>query len=115
MLKNCKGFTLIEVLGAFGIVMMIATTLLPIMHIVHKEEEVLSEHRQYTNQLHDELQAYLWEGHDLLPPISFAKTNNSTTLFYDFTNEDHLVKGCVKWTNVKAKQETVCLYGYPAE
>ncbi|MEN1970578.1 competence type IV pilus minor pilin ComGE [Lentibacillus sp. N15] len=112
-MKNNKGFTLIEVLVAFSTVVMIATTLLPLISTINKEEEHLSERLRFSNQLYDELQMYLWEGQDRLPPFSFAKTDHSTTLFYQFIKtNDHLIKGCVKWTNVKEKSETICLYGY---
>ncbi|MBT2214448.1 type II secretion system GspH family protein [Virgibacillus dakarensis] len=114
-MRNSNGFSLIEVLAAFSIIFMITTTVIPLTSLINKEEEVLRERRHHANQLHDELQTYLWGENKPLPPATYAKVENSTMLFYRFTMENDLVKGCVKWKNVKNKKETFCLYGYSTE
>lgn len=85
---------------------MLATTIVPLIVFVNTEEEVLSQRRISANQLHDELQSYIWEDEHL--PASYTKGN----VHYHFTIENTIIKGCAEWKNVKDKKEMFCLYGY---
>lgn len=113
MLKSNNGFTLIEALIGAGILFMTATTILPLSSLINQEEELLHQRRHYANLLHDELQNILWEEDSPHLPYHFVKTDQGTSLGFQFTKEKHLNKGCVKWKNVKEKHEKICLYGSP--
>ncbi|WP_188453665.1 type II secretion system protein [Virgibacillus oceani] len=113
-MKNNKGFTLIEVLVAFSIIFMIATTLVPIATTLNTELEVLSQRRMLTNRLHDELQDYLWDSEPAIPKTYTERINKKEVLFH-FNLENRLIKGCAEWQNVKQSIEKYCLYGYPQE
>lgn len=114
-MRNSNGFSLIEVLVAFSIIFTITTTIIPLISLLNQEEEVLSQRMHHTNRLHDELQTYLWGETKRLPPARYSKTDDSGTASYQFSTENHLVKGCVEWENAKEKKEKFCLYGYPQE
>lgn len=110
MLSNNRGFTLIEVLVAFSLIMMLVTTFIPISSIIEKHTSILSDRRVISSKLHDELQKQLWEKKSLSSESVIIKVNKKAVTFF-FTNENELIKGCAKWENVKNQNEKFCLYG----
>ncbi|HEX6594440.1 MAG TPA: prepilin-type N-terminal cleavage/methylation domain-containing protein [Bacillota bacterium] len=113
MLSN-KGFTLIEVLIASTVVFVIITTIVPIVMLIEYERNVLRTRLTYTHLLHDELQPYLWETDQKLPHTYTKKIQLNEVTFH-FSKNNHLVKGCVQWQNVKQTNEKMCLYGRPKQ
>lgn len=111
MLKS-DGFTLIEVLIATSLLMFIISTFVPIFSLLNNERIILSDRRTITSQLHDELQAFLWDDPNVIP-VHFTKNSKHKKISFDFTKEKNLIKGCANWENVKKSKETICLYGYP--
>jgi len=107
-----NGFTIIEVIVASTILMTVITTMVPIISILEKEQNILSERRVITHQLHDELQPYLW-GDNLSSNTEFTKVINKQTVTFHFLKENDYLKGCVRWENGRKRNETVCLYGLP--
>ena len=112
MLSNNKGFTLIEVLIAFSIIVLLVTTFLPIGLLIKKESIVLSERRKVSSMLHDELQHYLFED-AIESSVSYFKKNINRQVEFRFIREAELIKGCAIWESIKEKEERFCLYGYP--
>lgn len=110
MLNN-KGFSLIETIASFSILMMIMLTLIPIVYQLKAEEAALSIRRDIPSVLHDELQKYLWENNFSLP-IEKNKTLDGTLITFRYKMEGELLEGCASWNNAKQKNETFCLYGY---
>lgn len=109
-MRKTDGFSLIEVLTAFSIVMMLIMTILPIVSRLQQEEMILSDRRHISNMLHDELQSVIWEDLDHLPsPVK--KTIRSHDVTFKFNRKDSYIKGCSTWKNVKERKEEVCLYG----
>ncbi|WP_164668620.1 hypothetical protein [Virgibacillus doumboii] len=109
---NNKGFSFIETLTASALLLMMATTLIPITNVIINEKEILYQKRLFLNELHDELQLYLWDDRNQTPAI-YDKEVDSVTLTFMFSKQNSLVKGCVEWKNVKRKNEQVCLFGFP--
>lgn len=114
ILLNNKGFSLIESLVAVTLLMMMISTLIPITNLLIYEREILHQKRLFGNELHAELQPYLWDGQDSIP-TEYFKTVNETKLKFIFLAENQLLKGCVEWKNVKNKTNQICLYGYSAK
>ncbi|MBP1969743.1 prepilin-type N-terminal cleavage/methylation domain-containing protein [Virgibacillus natechei] len=110
MLKN-NGFTLVEVLVASSILMVVITTLVPIISLINEHQALLSERRTFSYLLHDELQPFVHQ-HETTIPTSYSKQVHHKTLAFQFSKENELVKGCVQWQNVKNTNEVICLYGY---
>ncbi|WP_430785288.1 type II secretion system protein [Virgibacillus flavescens] len=111
-MKNNNGFSLIEVLVAFGIVIMLIVTVFPITIQITKEQRKLSEQITFTEILYGELQQHI-KNSDLVIPIDYNKTMLNHDLYFHFEQENGLLKGCVNWRNVKQKQEKSCLFGFP--
>ncbi|WP_404453003.1 type II secretion system GspH family protein [Virgibacillus necropolis] len=110
-MKKFNGFSLIEVLVAFGIVTMLVVTVFPISIQIKKEQQKLSDRITIATQLYDELQLTIWSNSDL--PKTYNKQFESKPLTFHFKTINNLTQGCVEWTNVKNEKEKTCLFGYP--
>lgn len=109
-MKKYNGFSLIEVLAAFSIVMVLVLTMLPIITLLQQEEKILSDRRHISNVLHDELQSLIWDLPDKLPsPVS--KTVRSHDVTFDFSRKKSFIEACGSWKNLQERHEEVCLYG----
>jgi type II secretory pathway component PulJ len=113
-LKKDNGFTLIEILIAAALLMTIVITMVPIISLIQNERHILSERRNLSLKLHDELQPVLWAD-DRHLPSSYVEIHDQKEIVFLFEEENDYVKGCVEWENVKKQQETFCLYGSPEQ
>ncbi|TMN20960.1 type II secretion system protein [Lentibacillus cibarius] len=114
-MKNNKGFTLIETIVATSLVMMVIVSLIPAVNILSKERMSLQQKRSISNELHSELQSYVWTDRHPRLPVHFVKEIKGVRAVFSFTAERELLKGCVTWTNAQKREEKLCLYGYPAK
>lgn len=112
-MKNNNGFSLIEVLVAFGIIIMLIVTVFPLTIQITKEQRRLSEQIIFTEILYDELQQHI-RNSNLVIPLNYNKNLINHDLYFHFEQENGLIKGCVEWRNVKQKQEKSCLFGFLA-
>lgn len=108
-MKKINGFSFIESLVAFSVVVVLVFTTLPIISLLRQEETILSDRRYISNRLHDELQTFLWRSGSLPSPT--AETIRSNRVTFTFTKENGYIKGCSEWNNIKDRAEKVCLYG----
>lgn len=111
MWRNSKGFTFVEALVAFHIVLVIVFTVAPIVNIVYFEREVLFDRRTISSKLHDELQTYIYNGKQL--PMKRSRTINNLTVTIQMTFENEFIQACANWKNVKEREENICFYGLP--
>lgn len=109
-MKKYNGFSLIEVLVAFGIVTMLITTVFPISIQIKKEQEMLSDRITINTTLYDELQQTIYGNYQL--DKNYNKQLNNKQLNFHFTTTNDLMEGCVEWINVKHEKEKSCLFGY---
>ncbi|WP_373892810.1 type II secretion system protein [Virgibacillus natechei] len=110
-MKKNNGFTMVEVVVASSVLMMVITTVVPIISLITEHQSLLSDRRTFSYHLHDELQVYLYQ-QDTVLPNSYSGTIHNKTVTFEFQNENELVKGCAEWQNVKNNDEIICLYGY---
>lgn len=109
MKKINNGFTLVEIMITSTLLLFIVASILPIYTKVKLERKLLTDRREITFMLHDELQRTLY-GSDVTLP---KKVTFDRPLYVeiDLVKTTQHVKGCAKWTNEKDVQEEVCLYG----
>ncbi|HLR01330.1 MAG TPA: hypothetical protein VK111_01135 [Virgibacillus sp.] len=105
-MKNYNGFSFIEIMMASILSLTIILTIIPVANQLQKERAVLNERLEHINILKDNLQQYT-HGKSINLPNEISKNNINMT----FQMENKLLKGCIKWTNAKFKQENECLYG----
>lgn len=109
ILKNSNGFSVIEAFVSLGILVLVATSFLPLASFVSYEKEALSHKRQIVLLLHDELQSVLMKN-DF--PTTRKVFLDSVVTTFEFTNtESRLIKGCATWTNIRNRNEEICIYG----
>ena len=104
-----KGFTLIEVLVAKSIIITLLLTFIPIYSTITYEQHILKTRLLATSTLHDELMLY---GTDEESEKTFTKNINNESVTIVFINQSKYTKGCATWTNIKEREEEICLYGY---
>ncbi|WP_158591722.1 type II secretion system protein [Oceanobacillus halophilus] len=104
-----RGFTLIEVLVATGLLTTAISLLLPMISLLNNEQLILSERRQIMHELHDNLQPYLWK--EKSAPGEYSSKINGTLVTYEYAHEGEYVEGCAIWQNVRKTNETLCIYG----
>lgn len=112
ILRNNKGYFAIEAIAAFSVFLTVLLTLTPLLIQLKTEQEILSERRYIQSQLQGELLDYLFPSAGYTDDENMEPTDRKTAI-YQFKEENNLVKGCAKWENAKANQETFCLYGKP--
>src|SRR5690625_2586591 len=112
ILKKSNGFIWIETLVSLSIVMLLATTIIPIYTTLQQEKRILHDRSLISLYLYDELQREILEEHH--DEIRMEQVNISDRIVtIQFTLENEYIKGCVSWENVKERTENLCLYGIP--
>ncbi|MFS0672804.1 type II secretion system protein [Ornithinibacillus sp. 179-J 7C1 HS] len=108
-MKNNSGFSITEVLVSLAILIVLSITLVPLSSFVSYEREILSHKRVITYQLYDELQTVIWNG---MTSSQFKRNVEHIEVTFGFTLlESNIIQGCAKWTNIKNREEEICLYG----
>jgi len=111
-LCNNKGFTLIEVLIAFSIVVVVTTTVIPMTTLLSYEREILHDRLKISLVLQEHLQSIIREDNDQTPPVTYEETIQTKRVQFNFSQKNKLIKGCVTWKNVQERTEKICLHGY---
>lgn len=114
ILRNSKGFSLIETLVALSILLTVISTFIPIKTTIMMERDILNQEQKVLNTLHEELQVSLWNSGTNTESTYTVNVGN-TPVTIRFTVENSLLKGCAEWKNAKNKQQRSCLYGYQAK
>jgi len=109
MLTNSKGFIWVETLIAMTVFISLCTFVLPIYSTIQQHQTIISERSLIGQHLYNELQKQLHE--DRNPTYTSTETLVNRTVRIAFSLDGKFVKGCATWTNVKNKQEKLCLYG----
>lgn len=104
MLRNCDGFSMVEMLAAFFVIVCCLFFLvLPLYHI-SAERENLERTRIALAYLHDVLHEHLSEG-NVSKELSRSLFQLRMQMF-----DSGMIRYCASWT-YKGKPEEVCVYG----
>lgn len=106
MLKNSNGFSMVETLVSFSIVITVLGTLIPNIVLLHSERKDLELKREALALLHDNVQEHLYD--------DVALMNKSIDLLgtrfeINWTEEGSLMKGCILWKG-ETRNYQECLY-----
>ncbi|WP_079530269.1 type II secretion system protein [Halobacillus hunanensis] len=101
---NNKGFTIVEVICAFGLLLIIASTILPFLGEVRLSQKELAEERAIINQLQNELLIYKFNPQEKYP---FTKEYDLMTVTYN--KQPPLLEACATWDTRRHHKE-ICLY-----
>lgn len=111
MFKNNSGFTFVEALVAFKIILIVIFTVAPVVNIIHFEREILYERRMISSKLQEDLQEYIYQPENL-PYVQSQRINNQLVNI-QINMKLNYIKACAFWLNLKQREEKVCLYGLP--
>ncbi|UOQ93726.1 type II secretion system GspH family protein [Halobacillus shinanisalinarum] len=101
---NNKGFTIVEVICAFGLLIMISTAILPLLTELRTSQKALADERIITTQLQSELLQYKNETPDKFPFI-----NKYELMTITFNQLDTYVEACATW-ETRHNNKELCLY-----
>lgn len=105
-----NGFIFFETIIASTVVLATFFILVPAIITIETEKRVLFDRRTIANLLSDELQIILAEN-KINPENSYQANHKGLLVFYHFTSEQELIKGCATWENIKKVNEDICFYG----
>ncbi|MBH0229860.1 type II secretion system GspH family protein [Halobacillus yeomjeoni] len=106
-MRNNKGFTFIEALFSFSIIIIVTLSIFPTLLKVYLFMDDLSAERSMASTLHDELQYVSQNDVDL--PVEMKKSSPSPTL-YTFIQEDSYIKGCAELLYPYLSEVEICMY-----
>lgn len=108
MLRNCKGFSILEAIGALSILLVVMLIMVPIMMKIYEERSILDYKKEALVLLHNETETYLYDnGYETThKEIVTGKRTYLLTL----VGEDALVRLCVHWEVSWNKKGKVCSY-----
>ncbi|WP_281975654.1 type II secretion system protein [Halobacillus litoralis] len=106
-MKKNEGFTMIETISAFSILLVITIFLLPILTFVQSSQKDLSLEREVHLLLHDEFYNYIQTSDE------FPYFKSDTTILpvrMSFQIEKGWIEGCAEWKNHHKRSKEFCLY-----
>lgn len=98
MLRNCKGFSLIETLVAFSIWFLLLGTILPQMIQVIQERKSTYLLNTANELLYEELQSFVYEEENKISK-AIQKNNESFFILWEEVDNQRLAKACISWTD----------------
>ena len=108
MLRNCNGFSILEVIGALSIFLVVIMLMLPILIKTYEERSILDYKKEALVLLHNEKESYLYDhGYEA---ITKEIVNGRRTYLLTFDGEAPLIKLCVHWEVPWDKKGKVCGY-----
>lgn len=107
MLKNYKGFSLVEVIGSFAVFVILLTVLLPILMKIYEERTMLTYKEEGLLLLHNEKESFLYD-YD----FDGEKEITVDTRRYQLTIQKNgeFVQLCMNWEVPWKKKGRVCTY-----
>lgn len=107
MLKNYNGFSLLEVLVSFSLLLLIITFIVPMLMKVHEERAMIDYKRKALLVLHNEIEAYLY-GNSEFPRQ--GEMINSGTYVMSIELVGELERICIQWETPAKKKGKTCHY-----
>lgn len=108
MLRNCKGFSILEVIGALSIFLVVIMVMLPFLIKTYEERSILDYKREALVLLHNETESYLYDyGYE---PVTKEIITGKRIYLFTLDGESSLEKLCVHWEVPWNKKGKVCGY-----
>lgn len=108
MLKNYNGFSMLEILCSFAIILTSITVIIPIIMKTYEERAVIDYKREALLLSHNEKESYLYDG-GYQAETKTVKIS-SRTYQISIQGEGELIKICVQWEVPWDKKGKICNY-----
>lgn len=106
---NQKGFSMIEMLMAWSLMMLLVGTALPIQQLLQVEKQVLKNRHTVQMALHHQLTEQLTADVPEMADTNIQIGHQDVQISYE--EKVNYLEGCARWANEKKQNEKVCLYG----
>ena len=106
---NETGFSLLQTMVAYSIVMIITLSIVPGIYTLKKENKLLDFKISIINSLHDHLIEELTN--DYLVIMKKEIVIDKVPVEIKYKDEANFLRVCAEWTSIKNVNETRCLYG----
>ncbi|WP_173916157.1 prepilin-type N-terminal cleavage/methylation domain-containing protein [Halobacillus sp. Marseille-Q1614] len=100
---NNKGFTLIEVISAFGLLMIIILFTLPSLSQLRMEQKYLSIERSTILKLEKKIS-------ELNSDASYPFSVKDERVEYEFFLSSDYIEGCAVWEGYRDQKKEICMY-----
>lgn len=108
MLKNCRGYTLLEMLVAFSVLLLLLTHTLPLYIHVKQERKNVQMDKAAVKLLHRKMLEYKYDG---ALSDSFTETQEGVTYYIDWHKEQPpFFKTCISWEDLNKRHQKRCDY-----
>ncbi|WP_181833039.1 type IV pilus modification PilV family protein [Bacillus taeanensis] len=106
-MQNCKGFSLIEVMTGFAVLILSILVFSPLLEFLYKERQTVQQHYLALAFLHDLLEKHVINAS---MEIETTETTLKNTTFY-ITSEgnSHIHKYCVEWVGANEREYKKCI------
>lgn len=108
MLKNYNGFSMLEILCSFSIILTSITVIIPIIMKTYEERAVIDYKREALLLSHNEKESYLYDS-SYQAETKTVKIS-SRTYQISIQGEGELTKICVQWEVPWDKKGKICNY-----
>ncbi|MGR9049381.1 hypothetical protein ACQ4XT_12220 [Halobacillus faecis] len=106
-MKKSEGFTVLETLSAFTLLMAIALFTVPLLTEIRSAQKDLLIEREAITLLHDEF----FEHRMRSGPLPYTSQRSlPTEITLTIQSEEEWVVGCVLWKNQRNENKEFCLY-----
>jgi competence protein ComGE len=110
MLRNCKGFSMMETLASFSLLLTVLIFLSSSFILITSERKDLEKKREGIVILHQVLNEYLYDGNE---PINRTILSNNTTYTLYWRQHINDIQGvCIQWRG-ETRDQTIskCIFG----
>lgn len=108
-MKNCKGFSLLEVIVALSILSIISTSSLSIIITVYKERIAIKESYHALELLQTQIQEWLFDAGDVVQD-KVVEVNGTVYVIDMEFQSDSKTKFCVRWNGRNERVYERCEY-----
>ncbi|WNF37795.1 competence type IV pilus minor pilin ComGE [Bacillaceae bacterium IKA-2] len=108
-MKNCKGFTLVEVMTSLLIVTVMISVLVPTLAIVYKERVSIRQEERALFHLERAITSWIYQD-ELNDGLVVGHENTQYTLAF-MTIGNHELKACISWISENERQYERCASG----
>ena len=108
MLKNCKGYTLLEMLMAFSVLLLLLTSTLPLYIHIKQERKNVEMDKVAVKLLHQALLAYKYDG---VSPHSWTEKWQGVAYQMEWKEgPGAFVEACISWEDESERSQKRCDY-----
>jgi prepilin-type N-terminal cleavage/methylation domain-containing protein len=109
-LKNCKGFTLVEVITALMVLTIMTLVLLPSLAKIYQERGAIHQEHVALHLLDKAITSWIYDNNTLIEENVVIEQNTTYTLTL-LLNDDNYIRACINWIGANQRVYERCESG----